>query len=72
MASIKNLLHYLDDFIFVSKLGEVYAAAAYKQSLLDTFAHLGVPLEPPKSEGPAICLTFLGIEMDSVYLNFII
>ena len=41
---IKNLLHYLNDFIFVSKSGEV--TAAYKQTLLDTFAHLGVPLEP--------------------------
>ena len=28
----KNLLHYLDDFIFISKSGEV--AAAYKHILL--------------------------------------
>ena len=60
---IKNLLHYLDDFIFVSKSGEV--TAAYKQTLLNTFAHLGVPLEPSKLEGPATCLTFLGIKVDS-------
>ena len=61
---IKTLLHYLHDFVFVSKSGEVAVAAAYKQSLLDTFAHLGVSLEP-QSEEPATCLTFLGIEVDS-------
>ena len=43
--------------------GEV--AAAYKQILLDIFAQLGVPLEPSKLEGPATCLTFLSIEVDS-------
>ena len=46
---IKKLLHYLDDFIFVSKSRGV--AAAYKQTLLDTFAHLGVPLEPQNYKG---------------------
>ena len=60
---LKNLLHYLDDFIFVCKSGE--DASANKQILLDTFTLLGVPLEPSKLEGPATCLTFLGIEVDS-------
>lgn len=60
---IWNLLHYLDDFIFVSKSEEV--AFANKHILLDTFTHLGVLLEPSKLEGPATCLTFLGIKVDS-------
>ena len=38
---------------------------ANKQILLHTFSKLGVPLEPSRLEGPAICLTFLGIEVDS-------
>ena len=59
---IKNLLHYLDDFIFVSKSKE--DAMANKQILLHTFSKLGVPLEPSKLEGPATCLSFLGIEVD--------
>ena len=51
---IKNLLHYLDDFIFVSKSKE--DAMANKQILLHTFPKLRVPLEPSKLEGPATCL----------------
>ena len=64
---IKNLLHYLDDFIFVSKSKE--DAMANKQILLHTFSELGVPLEPSKLEGPATCLSFLGIEVDSETLQ---
>ena len=56
----QNLLHYLDDFIFVSKSGEV--TAAYKQTLLDTCSLGSSPRTP---EGPVTCLTFLGIEVDS-------
>ena len=57
------MLHYLDDFIFVSESLE--EASANKQILVDTFNHLGVPLEPSKLEGPVMCLTFLGIEVDT-------
>ena len=34
-----------------------------------TFSKLGVPLEPSKLEGPATCLSFLGIEVDSETLQ---
>ena len=64
---IKNLLHHLDEFIFVSKSKE--DAMANKQILLHTFSKLGVPLEPSKLEGPATCLSFLGIEADSETLQ---
>ena len=60
---VRNLLHYLDDFIFVSDSLE--EASTNKQILVDTFNHLGVPLELSKVEGPAMCLTFLGIEVDT-------
>ena len=42
---------------------------ANKQILLHTFSKLGVPLEPWKLEGPATCLSFLGIEVDSETLQ---
>ena len=60
---VRNLLHYLDDCIFVSESLE--EASTNKQILVDTFNHLGVPLEPSKLEGPVTCLTFLGIEVDT-------
>ena len=60
---MRNLLHYLNDFIFVSELLE--EAYTNKQILVDTFNNLGVPLELSKLEGPATCLTFLGIEVDT-------
>ena len=49
----KNLFHYLDNFIFVSKSKE--DAMTNKQILLPTFTKLGVPLEPSKLEGLATC-----------------
>ena len=60
---VKNLLRYLDDFIFVTKSLE--EAIASKQILVDTFNLLGVSLEPSKLEGPTTCLTFLGIKVDT-------
>ena len=62
-----KILHYLDDFIFVS--GSFEEANSQKQLLIDTFKALGVPLETSKLEGPATCLTFLGIEFDTVSLQ---
>ena len=58
-----KILHYLDDFIFVS--GSFEEADFQKQLLIDTFNTLGVPLEACNLEGPATCLTFLGIEFDT-------
>ena len=64
---INNLLHYLDDFIFVAK--SLDKAKRNMQILISTFTSLGVPLEPSKLEGPANCLTFLGIEMNTATLQ---
>ena len=62
-----KILHYLDGFIFVS--GSSEKADSQKQLLIDTFKTLGVPLETLKLEGLATCLTFLGIEFDTVSLQ---
>ena len=64
---INNLLHYLDDFIFVAE--SLDKAKRNMQTLISTFTSLGVPLEPSKLEGPANCLTFLGIEMETATLQ---
>ena len=64
---VSNLLHYLDDFIFV--VNNFVEAETYKYILIHSLADLGVPLELPKSEGPSTCLTFLGIEIDTVIMQ---
>lgn len=64
---ITQSLHYLDDYILVTKdRGE---AESQKQVLQTVFGNLGVPLELAKLEGPSTCLVFLGIEVDSVALQ---
>ena len=59
------VFHYLDDYITVGP-----PASDVCLRNLDTIKHscglLGVPLEEGKSEGPATCITFLGMELDSV------
>ena len=62
-----DLLHYLDDFILVSR--QPKEAKAARQVLESTFQDLGIPLEPSKLEGPSNCLTFLGIEVDTLDLQ---
>ena len=64
---IPKLLHYLDDFILIAKVPAI--AENQKQILISTCKRLGVPLEPSKLEGPTTCLTFLGIEIDTVALQ---
>ena len=64
---IPNLLHYLDDFIFATK--NSFEAETYKCTLVQTWSDLGVPLELSKLEGSSTCLTFLGIEIDTIMMQ---
>ena len=57
----------MDDFIIIS--GSYKEATKQKQLLIDTFKLLGIPLKTSKLEGPATCLTFLGIEFETVNLQ---
>ena len=61
---IPKCLHYIDDFIMVAKEAESERATLEASCL-----ELGIPLEPCKLEGPSTCLTFLGIEVDTVSLQ---
>ena len=57
--------HYLDDFITVGPPGSDQCLQN-QQILTATCETLGIPLAPRKSVGPTTCLTFLGIEIDSI------
>lgn len=61
---VQNHLHYLDDFLLLgapnSQQGQVV-----RDVTLHTFARLGIPVAPHKTEGPATILVFLGILIDS-------
>ena len=58
------LLHYLDDFLLVGRAGSDECATSL-QVAQKVCQQLGVPLAMHKLEGPACCLTFLGITIDT-------
>ena len=62
---ISVLLHYLDDFFFCSPPDSAAAAEALKIAV-PLCSELGLPTVPDKLVGPATCIPFLGIEIDSV------
>ena len=62
---IKWQLHYLDNFLFLGSPNSVDYALALQQAI-DTCKCLGVPVAAHKTEGPSTCLTFLGIQIDTV------
>ena len=61
---VSDQMHYLDDFLFLGLPGDTTCAQALYQAL-DTCRELGVPVAAEKVEGPATCLTFLGIQIDT-------
>ena len=57
--------HYLDDFVTIGPPSS--GVCGDNLGIIQrTCAELGVPLAAGKLEGPSSCLTFLGIEMDTV------
>ena len=66
-SGVNHIDHYLDDFILLGAPNTTQC-----QDSLDTLdrecLRLGVPLAPHKRDGPTTCLTFLGIEIDTVHL----
>ena len=61
---IPHLLTILDDFLFIAP------SESLCQRQLDIFLqfcqYAGIPIAPEKTVGPATCLTFAGIELDTV------
>ena len=61
---VRYLWHYLDDFITLGKPG--MGECEFHCRLVQEFCgRLGVPLAEEKTVGPATCLAYLGIELDS-------
>ena len=65
---VRNIFHYVDDFIIVGKPNSEECASALATTL-ECFSILGVPAEPSKCEGPATTLPILGIEIDTVQMQ---
>ena len=62
---VQNVFHYLDDFIVVGPPDSTECADAIR--VMDqSCTFLGVPIAEHKRDGPTTCLTFLGIEIDTV------
>ena len=62
---VRYVFHYLDDFLVVGPPASPECAEALAQ-LDSACARLGVPIAEHKRAGPTTCLTFLGIEVDTV------
>ena len=65
---VKFADHYIDDFITLGKPNSTECADNV-QLMLSTCEKAGVPIEANKSEGTASCITFLGIEIDTVTME---
>lgn len=65
---VAHVYHYLDDFIILGELG-VDTCSKDLQLILDVCRELGVTVALEKCVGPAVCIIFLGIELDSEKLE---
>ena len=62
---IHNCIHYLDDFLLWGPPGSQQCSLALERTI-EVCARLGLPTAPNKTVEPTTCLTFLGIEIDSI------
>ena len=62
---IRYVFHYLDDFIVIGPPQSPVCAQAMA-TLDQACATLGIPIAEHKWDGPTACLTFLGIEVDTM------
>ena len=62
---IRHVFHYLDDFIVVARPASPDCRIAIG-ILNEACTYLGVPIADHKRDGPTTCLTFLGIEVDTM------
>ena len=63
-AGIRYQIHYLDDFLFIGAPNTDEGARALSTAI-QILQFLGVPVAVHKTEGPATCVTFLGILVDT-------
>ena len=58
-----QIIHYLDDFGACNR--DKRDANVMLANAIELFTSMGVPIAHDKIEGPATCITFLGLEVDS-------
>ena len=63
-----SIIHYLDDFLVIGPPDSISCQAGL-ETMISTCRVLGVPLAVEKIEGPSTCLSFLGIELDTVSMQ---
>ena len=66
---IEVVIHYIDDFLFVVRPAHSAQAAQHLRDCQSLCLTLGIPIADEKTEGPTTCLTFLGIELDTVAME---
>lgn len=64
VRGIRFLLHYLDDFLFISPPNS-QQALGLRNLAESVFVDLGVPVALQKTEGPSAQVTFLGFLIDT-------
>ena len=64
VCGIVFVLHYLDDFILAAR--DSPTCSRFMSTVLSLFSYVGVPIAEDKLIGPSTCLTYLGIEIDSI------
>ena len=62
---VGNVAHYLDDYIVMGSPRSTECAEDLEKALT-VRSELGVPVASHKCVGPLTCITFLGIEVDTV------
>ena len=67
VGRLRFLIHYLDDYFLANTSRE--ACQADMDTFLRICSELGVPIADDKLEGPSTCLTYLGIEIDTVSMT---
>ena len=65
---ISFILHILDDFLILGPSG-TNSCMEHLQKFLSLCQELGVPIKGEKTKGPCTCLTFMGLEIDSVRME---
>ena len=66
ICGVPHVRHYLDDFFIASA---DLLCFQYVDIVKQAFQFLGVPIADDKLEGPSTCLTYLGIEIDSILMQ---
>ena len=58
------MFHILDDFLILAPTFDM--CKRYLEEFLEICDKIGIPMAPEKTMGPSTCLTFLGIELNTV------